>query len=60
MVINYRQQPFLVVLGVCLAYYYYYVVEYRYQAHAQFKFFANQVKSHDDKLEVMIVGIKPC
>ena len=52
-------ESFLAAVGVCLAYCCYYVVEYRFQAHAQFKVFGDQVKTHDDKLEVMIAGIKP-
>jgi hypothetical protein len=47
------------VLGVCLAYCCYCGVEYHYQAQAQFKVFADQVKARDDKLEMMTAGIKP-
>ena len=52
-------ESFLATLGVCLAYCCYCVAEYRYQAHAYFKVFGDQVKAHDDKLEAMIAGIKP-
>jgi hypothetical protein len=52
-------ESFLTMLGVCLAYCCYCGAEYRYQAHAQFKVFRDQVKARDDKLEVMTTGIKP-
>ena len=52
-------ESFLAVLGVCLAYCCYCVAEYRYQVHAQFKVFGDQVKSREDKLKAMTAGIKP-
>ena len=52
-------ESFTAALGVCLAHCCYYVVEYCYQAHAQFKVFGDQVKARDDKLEAMIARIKP-
>ena len=51
-------ETILVVLGTCITCHHL-VAEYRYNAQAQFKVFGDQVKAQDDKLEALIVGIKP-
>ena len=48
----------LVVLGTCLTCHHH-VAGYRYNAQAQFKVFGEKVKAEEDKLEAVIVGIKP-
>ena len=51
-------ETILAVLGTCLTCHHH-VAGYRYNAQAYIKVFREKVKAEEDKLEVVIVGIKP-